>query len=62
MDNLTPEPEIMDCFQISRSTLWKWRKEGLPSVKIGRKVYYSIDALVSWWRIKQEEQINESHN
>jgi len=57
MENLTPEPEIMNCFQISRSTLWKWRKEGCPSVKIGRKVYYSIDALVEWWR-EQEERNN----
>lgn len=57
MDNLTLEKDVLDYFKVSRSTLWKWRKQGCPSVKIGRKVYYSIDAIVFWWK-EQEGQDN----
>ena len=62
MENLTLEKDVVEEFKVSRSTLWKWRKSGLPHVRIGRKIFYKIDALVEWWRIKQEEQSNESHN
>ena len=62
MENLTLEKDVVDLLKVSRSTLWKWRTQlKCPSVKIGRKVFYNIDALIDWWRI-QEEKSNESHN
>lgn len=58
MENLTLEKDVIEEFKVSRSTLYKWRKKGLPITKIGRRVYYNIDALINWWR-KQEERNNE---
>ena len=60
MENLTLEKDVLEHFSVSRSTLWKWRKQGCPSTKIGRRVYYSIGAIVEWWK-EQEEKNNECH-
>ena len=54
MEQLTLEKDVVEEFKVSRNTLWKWRKAGLPSVKIGRKVFYNIDALIEWWRDQEE--------
>ena len=58
MNNLTLEKDVVEEFKISRSTMWKWRKKGLPHIRLGRKIFYNIDALIEWWR-EQEEGNNE---
>lgn len=47
---MTPA-EVADYFQVSRQTIWRWRREGrISAVKIGRTVRFSrseIEALLA---------------
>jgi excisionase family DNA binding protein len=40
--------ELSNIFKISRATIDRWRKEGMPSCKIGRGVRF-VEAEVSEW-------------
>lgn len=46
-----PEPKFVDQFDVmttyhlSRTTLYIWRKEGLPSYSIGGKVFFRMDEV-----------------
>lgn len=44
---LTTE-EIMIKYKISRATVDRWRKEGMPSTKIGRGVRFEEDKVQEW--------------
>lgn len=57
INSLTPEPEVLEHLKISRSSLWKCRKAGCPSVKIGRKRYYELEKVVEWF-VNREDKKN----
>lgn len=40
--------ELADKLKISRSTIDRWRKEGMPFVKIGRGVRFDEVAVMTW--------------
>lgn len=40
--------DLSDIFKISRATIDRWRKEGMPSYKIGKGVRF-IETEVSDW-------------
>lgn len=40
--------ELTNKLKISRSTIDRWRKEGLPFVKIGRGVRFDEVAVMTW--------------
>lgn len=40
--------ELTNKLKISRSTIDRWRKEGLPFVKIGRGVRFDEAAVMAW--------------
>ncbi len=40
--------EAMEFLRLSRTQLWKLRRVGLPSYRIGRKILLKADELVKW--------------
>ena len=40
--------ELAEKLKISRSTIDRWRKEGMPFVKIGRGVRFVEDDVFRW--------------
>lgn len=32
--------EVMKKFNISKTTLWRWRRQGLRAIKIGKKILF----------------------
>jgi len=48
----------MRLFKIFRTTIWRWRKQGLPYRKIGPKIYYKKDAI-DWIRKRKEVRQND---
>ena len=41
MERLMTAEEVQDVFQVSRQTIWRWRRDGiLPAVQIGRSVRF----------------------
>ena len=52
--------EVMERLNISRSTLYRWRKEGLPHERLGHKtIRYDMDKVMEWLR---ERGHNEERN
>lgn len=56
MENLSVRPyEAAKLLSISERTLATWTKsEGLPSIKVGRIVLYSIPDLASWLELRKK--------
>jgi excisionase family DNA binding protein len=56
MEKLTLRPhEAAKLLSISERTLFSWtKKEGLPSIKVGRIILYSIPDLASWLESRKQ--------
>lgn len=35
-------------WDIERTTLWRWRKAGLPTISVGRLVRFDVEAADAW--------------
>jgi excisionase family DNA binding protein len=46
--------ELSQLLKISRATIDRWRKEGMPFIKMGRGVRFDQDAVMKW--IKDNKQ------
>ena len=46
--SLLRENEIIKRLNVSRTTLWRMRAEGLPAVNVGRSVRYDMDQVLKW--------------
>jgi site-specific DNA-cytosine methylase/predicted DNA-binding transcriptional regulator AlpA len=45
---LLPSAVIQDELGLSRSTLWRLRQQGLPSLKVGGSIRYQLDDVRTW--------------
>ncbi len=48
MGRLLTSKELQEKYSLSRSTLDRWRKEGMPYGKVGRGVRYDEDEVDKW--------------
>lgn len=48
MAKLITIKELQETYSISRSTIDRWRKEGLPYVKVGRGVRFDENEVILW--------------
>jgi excisionase family DNA binding protein len=42
--------EVCERLQIGRTTLWRWRKEGMPYIKYGNSVRFDWKEVSSWFK------------
>jgi len=56
MEDLISEEELSEVLQVSRTTLWKLRKKGLPHIKAGKKVRYDVNEAIAWLKGQKEEK------
>jgi excisionase family DNA binding protein len=44
------EEELLEWLnvKVDKSTLWRWRKQGMPSVKVGKQVRYEKEKVKEW--------------
>ena len=42
--------EVMAAYKVSRTTVQKWMKQGLPYSKVGRLVRFDADEVAKWIR------------
>ena len=45
MGKLLTSKELQTIYSLSRSTIDRWRKEGMPSMKVGRSVRFDEDKV-----------------
>jgi len=50
MNSLITIQELVNCFKISRTTIDRWRREGMPFEKIGRGVRFNKEDVLEWIR------------
>jgi excisionase family DNA binding protein len=51
---LFTEEELCKWLTISRSTLWRLRKEGLPYIKVGNLTRYDKDDVLAWLKSQRK--------
>lgn len=56
MSKLITSKELQDMYSLSRSTIDRWRKEGMPSIKVGRNVRFDEDDVRTWILKNKQEQ------
>ena len=48
MGKLITSKELQEIYSLSRATIDRWRKEGMPSMKVGRGVRFDEEAVREW--------------
>jgi len=48
MENLITVQELVDYLKISRTTIDRWRKEGMPFQKVSRGVRFEREVVLKW--------------
>lgn len=48
MGRLITSKELQEIYSISRATIDRWRKEGMPSIKVGRGVRFDEEDVQDW--------------
>ena len=57
---LLTEIALAKTLNLSKLTIRRWRRrEEMPFIRIGRRYYYRLDAVVQW--IKEKETKSQSH-
>ncbi len=46
--------DVRSYFKVSRTTIYEWMAEGLPSVKIGGSLRFDKSDVVRWWQSKKK--------
>ena len=50
MGRLVTSKELQSIYSISRATIDRWRREGMPSIKVGRGVRFDDVEVRDWIR------------
>ena len=45
---LITSKDLQEIYSLSRATIDRWRKEGMPSIKVGRGVRFDEEAVRKW--------------
>lgn len=54
-DKLLTTDELCERLQVGRTTVWRWRKEGLPCIKYGNSVRFDWEEVLKWLKQKNKK-------
>ena len=54
IDELLTDAEVQELLKMSRTTLWRLRKRGLPHLKIGGRYRYRKSELLRWMQLQAD--------
>jgi excisionase family DNA binding protein len=52
--DLMDENELCEWLKISVMTAYRWRKDGMPYIKVGRLVRYDKEKVMAWLQTKAQ--------
>ena len=54
MKNMKTTKELAELFNVSTQTIWRWRVQGLPHMKINsQNIRYDLEEVMSWLKGKK---------
>lgn len=59
MEDLLDLQELCAVLNISvpnAATVYRWRQNGMPYVKIGRKIRFNKDKVLAWWEQRSQTE------
>ena len=48
MKNLMDTPQLAEYLSINKHTVYVWRTQGMPNIKVGSQYRYNIDEVLKW--------------
>lgn len=48
MGKMITSKELQQIYSLSRATIDRWRREGMPSIKVGRGVRFEEETVKKW--------------
>ena len=48
MKNLIDTPQLAEYLSINKHTVYVWRNQGMPNIKVGSQYRYNIDEVLKW--------------
>jgi len=48
--------DLSELLGVSRATIYRWRKLGLPSIQVGRGVRFNAEEVEEWIEKQNEEE------
>jgi|CZCB01.1.fsa_nt_gi excisionase family DNA binding protein len=48
MKELMTSREVADYLKVTMQTIYNWRKEGVPSFRIGHEYRYDLEKVMKW--------------
>jgi len=56
MENLMTTQELMDYLKISRTTIDRWRKEGMPYLSLSKAIRFEREEVLKWIKESKSEK------
>lgn len=48
MKNLMDTPQLAEYLSINKHTVYVWRNQGMPNIKVGSQYRYNIEDVLKW--------------
>ena len=56
MKNLMDTPQLAEYLSINKHTVYVWRNQGMPNIKVGSQYRYNIDDVLKWLAERDEKK------
>lgn len=59
MKKLLDTPELAEYIGVTKHTIYVWRNEGMPAIKIGKFYRYELEEVMTWLKNRKENRSDE---
>lgn len=56
MKNLMDTPQLAEYLSINKHTVYVWRTQGMPNIKVGSQYRYNIEDVLKWLEERAEKR------
>ena len=56
MKNLMDTPQLAEYLNINKHTVYVWRNQGMPNIKVGSQYRYNIEDVLNWLEERAEKK------
>ena len=56
MKNLMDTPQLAEYLSINKHTVYVWRTQGMPNIKVGSQYRYNIEDVLNWLEERAEKR------